>query len=161
MNRRHPRQDSPGRAGDPAETAKPSVPTILIVDDDPDMRIYLKRCLSRMRQEIGRVFEASDGMAALARVRQGDVDLVISDVIMPRLDGIAMIRAMRGDEAVAHISVLLVTGEFSAREVLERTDSAARVDVLTKPFNTQGLCEKVRGLLSRGPPGRHGPLQGQ
>ena len=143
---------APAGSGNPTHTAQPSAPTILIVDDDPDMRIYLKRCLRNMCHEIGPVLEAGDGAAALAQARQTNVDLIISDVVMPRMDGIALIRALRSDEALAHIAVILVTGELSSRDVREQAGSAGFVDILAKPFNTDKLCAKVRKLLSRAPP---------
>ena len=146
QSRRH------SRDGADSPSATRSKPLVLVVDDDPDMRVYIKRCLRRMCSEVAEIVEAGDGCAALDRLQQSGVDLVISDVVMPRLDGIALTRHILQDPALSRVAVLLVTGELSAREVLDRTGAGDSVDVITKPFNTRNLCEKVRELLSRAPP---------
>jgi CheY-like chemotaxis protein len=142
----------PAETGDATRAAQTHLPTILIVDDDPDTRVYLIRCLREIRSEIGPVLEAGDGVAALAQARQTKIDLIISDVVMPRMDGITLIRELRSDAALVHISVLLVTGELTLRDLGEQVGSAGLVDILRKPFNTDKLCRHVRRLLSRAPP---------
>ena len=136
-----------------ADTDKSSAPTILVVDDDADMRIYVKRCLRKMPCEIGTVFEANNGASALKLIREQEITLVISDVVMPVLDGISLTRRLRADESLSHVSILLVTGVMSEHELLELTGEACWVSVLTKPFNSDKLSEKVIGLLGRAPPG--------
>jgi CheY-like chemotaxis protein len=64
-----------------------NAPTILIVDDDPDMRLYLRGCLRGLGEAAGPVIDAADGVEALRRVRADGVGLVISDVVLPRMDG--------------------------------------------------------------------------
>lgn len=110
----------------------------LIVDDDPDMRFYLRTCLQGLG--IQRVLEAADGEEALALARSG-VDLVISDVVIPRLDGYALCRAIKGDAASRGVPVLLISGEEGA--------SAGEVGAdgfLAKPFNARQLREAVERL---------------
>jgi CheY-like chemotaxis protein len=138
---------------DRAATDKSGAPSILVVDDDADMRIYVKRCLRKAPCEIGPVFEADNGASALKQIREQEITLVISDVVMPVLDGISLIRTLRADESLSHVSVLLVTGVMSAHELLEITGAIRGVSVLTKPFNADKLGEKVMGLLGRAPPG--------
>lgn len=126
--------------------------TLLVADDNPEIRAYVKRCLKALRGEIGHILEAGDGATALARIRQGDVDLVISDVVMPHMNGFALCRALQEDEALRHIPLLLITGELSARELQEHVDNAGCCDILIKPFNARKLCAQVSRLLSRAPP---------
>ena len=126
--------------------------TLLVVDDDPDMRAYVKRGLRSLEIEIDRVLEAADGEEALARVRGDRVDLIISDVVMPRMDGLTLCRMLRRDERSRHIPVLLITGEMSEREARLRAREVQAQDVLAKPFNTPKLCDRVMHLLSRPPP---------
>ncbi len=144
----HRNSHDPGRAA----SEQSSAPTILVVDDDPDMRIYVKRCLRKVPCEIGPVFEANNGASALKKIREQEITLVISDVVMPVLDGISLARTLRADESFSHVLVLLVTGVMSAHELLELTGVHRGVSVLTKPFNADKLSEKVMELLGRAPP---------
>ena len=85
--------------------------TVLLVDDDPDMRLYLRSCLRSLTSSFERVLEAGDGLDALRLVRSGEVQLVISDVGLPGLDGRRLSRAIRDDVALEHVSVLLISGD--------------------------------------------------
>ncbi len=119
-----------------------NAPTILIVDDDPDMRLYLRGCLLGLGEAAGPVIDAADGVEALRRVRTDGVGLVISDVALPRMDGLGLRRAIRGDPEHARLPVLLISGE---QEVALPTgpDDA----FLAKPFNARELLAAVRRLL--------------
>jgi two-component system, chemotaxis family, chemotaxis protein CheY len=116
--------------------------TILIVDDDPDMRLYLRGCLRGLGHTAGPVIEAADGIEALRRVRADRVGLVISDVVLPRLDGLALRHAIRIDSVHAHLPVLLISGEPEA-VLLYGPDDA----FLAKPFNAGELLAAVRCLM--------------
>ena len=72
-------------------------PTVLIADDDLDMRLYLRSCLESLGPRIARVIEAADGLTALRFARSGVVDVLISDVVMPGLDGRALCDAIRAE----------------------------------------------------------------
>ena len=85
--------------------------TILVVDDDADMRLYLRSCLRAASAPFDRVIEAADGLEALRLVRSEAVDVVICDVNLPGLDGRRLTRAIRDDAALRHIAVLLVSGD--------------------------------------------------
>ena len=73
------------------------MPTILVVDDEAHIRDVVQYALER---EGFRVVTAGDGAAALARVREGDVDLVVLDVVMPELDGLSVCRRLRAERSV-------------------------------------------------------------
>jgi CheY-like chemotaxis protein len=147
MERRpvHRNSQDPGRA----TADKSGAPAILIVDDDADMRMYMRRCLRKVPCEIGPVFEANNGASALEKIHEQEITLVISDVVMPVLDGISLTRTIRADESLSRVLVLLVTGVMSAHELLEFTGELHGVSVLTKPFNAAKLSEKVVELLGR------------
>lgn len=115
--------------------------TVLIVDDDADMRLYLRSCLRSMGHRIGRVLEAADGLEALAVVRTGSVDLVICDVVMPRLGGYGLSLAIRDDPELRDLQVLLVSGE-----AISSTDIAPD-GFLPKPFNASQLDAALVGLF--------------
>ena len=120
-----------------------SVPrSVLLVDDEPDMRLYLRSCLRGLALPFDRVLEAADGLEALRVVRSGTVDLVISDVVLPGLDGLRLTRAIRDDAALGHVSVLLISGE-------EAVSDGSADGFLSKPFNTHQLLSALRGLPPR------------
>lgn len=117
--------------------------TVLIVDDDPDMRLYLRSCLRGLASPFQRVIEAADGLEALRLLRSVAVSLVISDVALPGLDGRRLTRAIRDDAALAHVTVLLISGETVIG------DSSAD-GFLSKPFNTHQLLAALDRLPARG-----------
>jgi CheY-like chemotaxis protein len=116
--------------------------TILIVDDDPDMRLYLRGCLRGLGEAAGPVIDAADGVEALRRVQADGVGLVISDVVLPRIDGLELRRAIRADAVHARLPVLLISGELEAA-LLSGPDDA----FLAKPFNARELLAAVRCLM--------------
>jgi two-component system, chemotaxis family, chemotaxis protein CheY len=118
--------------------------TVLVVDDDADMRLYLRSCLRSLGSPFDRVIEAADGLEALRLVRSGGVSLVISDVGLPGLDGRRLIRAIRDDAALGHVAVLLISGEAGGAE-------HAADGFLIKPFNTHQLSAALDGLPPRRP----------
>jgi CheY-like chemotaxis protein len=117
--------------------------TVLIVDDDPDMRLYLRSCLRGLASPFQRVIEAADGLEALRLIRSVAVSLVISDVALPGLDGRRLTRAIREDAALSHVTVLLISGETVVG------DSNAD-GFLAKPFNTHQLLAALDRLPARG-----------
>lgn len=126
--------------------------TILIVDDEPDMRLYLRSCLRGLESEIGGVLEAADGLEALRLVRSGAVQLVISDVVLPRLDGYGLCREIKDDPHLARVPVLLISGEDGGPP-----ESVMADGFLAKPFNARQLQAALEGVLlrlPRSPPGR-------
>lgn len=128
---------------DASERADALPRTVLVVDDEPDMRLYLRSCLRSLALPFDRVIEAADGLEALRLVRSGDVDLVISDVGLPGLDGRRLSRAIRDDAALHHVVVLLISGDGVMG------DSIAD-GFLMKPFNSQQLLAALDGLPPRG-----------
>jgi CheY-like chemotaxis protein len=122
-----------------------TAPTILIVDDDPDMRLYLRGCLRGLGEAAGPVIDAADGVEALRRVRADGVGLVISDVVLPRLDGLGLRQAIRDDSVYRNLPVLLISGEPEA--ALHSSPGDA---FLAKPFNARELLTAVKSLMSGG-----------
>jgi CheY-like chemotaxis protein len=117
--------------------------TILIVDDDPDMRLYLRGCLRGLGEAAVTVIDAADGVEALRWVRADVVGLVISDVVLPGMDGRALRQAIREDDVHARLPILLISGEPEAG-ILAGPDDA----FLAKPFNARELLAAVRCLLN-------------
>jgi signal transduction histidine kinase/serine phosphatase RsbU (regulator of sigma subunit)/DNA-binding response OmpR family regulator len=115
---------------------------VLIADDNADLREYLTRLLSR----IWEVEAVGDGRAALAAVAARPPDLILSDAMMPELDGFGLLAALRADPATAQLPVIMLSaraGEASAVEGL----GAGADDYLIKPFSSRELIARVRANL--------------
>jgi CheY-like chemotaxis protein len=136
-----------------SDTPDPKGLDVLIADDNPDMRGYVRRCLER-EPDVASVVEATNGVEALAEVRRRAFDLIVTDGAMPRLDGFELCEALQRDDHLRSVPFLLITGEYSMREVEARLGALPCAAVLAKPFNAQVLCETVRRLLRRDAAGR-------
>lgn len=109
---------------------------VLVVDDNPEMRAYMRQCLEQLPI---RIEEAVDGADALARLRSdGNVALVITDLLMPGLDGLALKEALHAEAQWTDVPVLLITGEAI---------QAQYQPFLRKPFNARRLRAAVQSLL--------------
>lgn len=121
------------------QTARKPHARVLLVEDNADLRDYTARLLAPSYE----VVTAPDGLAALEAVHAGIPDLVLSDVMMPRLDGLGLLRALRADPRTAALPVILLSaraGEESAIQGLE----AGSDDYLIKPFSSRELLARVR-----------------
>lgn len=115
---------------------------ILVADDNVDMRAYLKRLLSPFYQ----VEVVADGVAALAAVRQHLPDLVLTDVMMPGLDGFALLHLLRTDVRTREVPILLLSARAGEESRVEGLDAGAD-DYLLKPFSARELLARVRANL--------------
>ena len=116
---------------------------ILIVDDEPNIVISLEFLMMREGHEV-RV--ARDGEAGLAAVKALRPDLVVLDVMMPKLDGFAVLEALRADATLAHTRVLMLTAK--GREAEQNKGLAMGADAyMPKPFSTRDLVDKVKERL--------------
>ncbi|MEP7228325.1 MAG: ATP-binding protein, partial [Gemmatimonadales bacterium] len=119
------------------------VPRVLLADDNADMREYVARLLGNQ----WRVHAVADGQAALEAVLEDPPDLVLADVMMPRLDGFGLLRALRADPRTRALPILLLSaraGEEASAEGLE----AGADDYLTKPFTGRELLARVGAHLA-------------
>lgn len=124
----------------PAEAKK----RILIVEDSPAMRFSMRDVLSKNGYS---VLEAEDGMEALAILeREPDVGLVVTDLYMPRLDGLGLLRQLRRDHKYAALPVIIQTTEAQASVATKARQSGA-TGWLIKPVNGQALMRAIDYLL--------------
>ncbi len=136
-----PAADDFGEAAAPARAIAASG-RVLLADDNPDMRAYVQRLL-RQRWQVDTV---ADGVEALGAARRSPPDLILSDVMMPRMDGIALLRELRGDPATRHIPVILLSARAGEEAGIEGLEAGAD-DYLTKPFSAQELIARVGAHL--------------
>jgi PAS domain S-box-containing protein len=115
---------------------------ILLADDNADMRDYVRRLLGTRY----RVEAVSDGQAALEAIRRRAPDLVVSDVMMPRLDGFALVRALRADPALANLPIVLLSARAGEDASVEGLGTGAD-DYLVKPFSARELVARVDANL--------------
>ncbi len=118
----------------------------LIVDDFSTMR----RIVRNLLKEIGytNAEEAEDGNVALTKLRHGGYGFVVSDINMPNMNGFQLLAGIRGDEALKHIPVLMVTAEARKEDIVMAAQGGAS-GYIVKPFTKATLEEKVVKILER------------
>lgn len=130
----------------PASSAQASAASararILIADDNADMRQYLTRLLAEHYQ----VETVADGKAAMAKARKHPPDLVLSDIMMPELDGFELLRHLRADEKTRSIPVVLLSARAGEESRVEGMQAGAD-DYLVKPFSARELLARVGARL--------------
>jgi len=119
--------------------------TVLVADDDRDV---LNLVRFRLERDGLRVLVAADGATALQLARERRPDVCVLDVVMPKLGGLEVLRALRGDPATAATRVILLTARSAEAEVDEGLQRGAD-DYVIKPFSAQELRHRVRAQLSR------------
>jgi signal transduction histidine kinase len=127
-------EGAPGPAGAGVRGAR-----VLVVDDNPDLRSYIAGLLSSEYA----VDVAGDGRAALEAVRVRPPDIVVSDIMMPQLDGFGLVRALRADAATASVPIILLSARAGEESAIEGLDAGAD-DYLAKPFAARELLARVR-----------------
>ena len=115
---------------------------ILVVEDNDDLR----RMLCRMLGDSYNVTEAVDGQDALEKITVSPPDMIISDIMMPRMDGLELLGRMRSDSANSHIPFVLLSAKASVSERIEGLECGAD-DYLTKPFSSSYLKARIRSLI--------------
>ena len=115
---------------------------ILLADDNADMRAYLRDLLSSAYT----VETVIDGEQALQAARRTRPDLILSDIMMPRLDGLGLLKAVRADEALRDIPVVLLSARAGEEARVEGLDAGAD-DYLVKPFSARELLARIGGRL--------------
>ncbi|WP_109338955.1 chemotaxis response regulator CheY [Saliniradius amylolyticus] len=119
---------------------------ILVVDDFSTMRRIIKNLL----KDLGftNVQEADDGNTALPMLQQGDFDFVVTDWNMPGMQGIDLLRAIRSDDNLKHLPVLMVTAEAKKEQIVAAAQAGVNGYVV-KPFTAATLKEKLDKIFER------------
>lgn len=120
---------------------------VLVVDDSPAMRMLLKKILSQSGLPIENILEASDGVEGLIKLRDHSINLILSDINMPNMDGEEFVRQVKADKALREIPVLMITTDNSTARVLRLRQLGAQ-GYICKPFTPEMVKEKVLALMS-------------
>jgi two-component system chemotaxis response regulator CheY len=118
----------------------------LVVDDFSTMRRIVRGLLKEMG--CNNVTEAEDGAAALELLRGQRFDFVVSDINMPNMNGFELLKAIKAEEALRHLPVLMVTAEARKEDIVLAAQSGA-AGYIVKPFSKATLEEKVQRILQK------------
>ncbi len=131
-----PTESAPEHAGS-AES-----PLVLVVDDNSDIRRYVASCLAGRY----RVAEACDGQEGLKQALALRPDLIVTDLMMPKLDGLGLSEAVKSNEEIKHIPIILLTAKTSQEVIIEGLEHGAD-DYMSKPFNARELLARIGNLI--------------
>lgn len=133
-------ESAPYISSEPADAAEQ--PRLLIVDDNDDIRAYLRSILQAHYQ----VIEAPDGEKGLKLAREEVPDLIVSDVMMPVMNGLEFCQRVKDDTVTSHIPVILLTARALSQHQIEGYQSGADA-YITKPFSSELLLVRINNLL--------------
>jgi signal transduction histidine kinase/ligand-binding sensor domain-containing protein/DNA-binding response OmpR family regulator len=124
--------------------ADSETPLVLVVEDNADLRHFIKQSLSE--RSAYRVLEAANGLEGYQLAQQYIPDLVVSDIMMPKMDGIELCQRLKTDQSTSHIPVILLTAKTSVEHKLQGLGTGAD-DYLTKPFEVRELLTRAGNLI--------------
>jgi signal transduction histidine kinase/DNA-binding response OmpR family regulator len=116
--------------------------TVLLVEDEVDVRTYVKESL----QDYYQILEAENGKDALKKIQEDEPDLIVSDIMMPVMDGLELTRTIKSDLKTCHIPIILLTAKASQEQKFEGLEEGAD-SYIPKPFNSKHLQIRVKKLL--------------
>ena len=119
---------------------------ILIIDDEQPVRSVFRRALERAGHEVS---EAGDGQAGLKQIAQSSVDLVVTDIVMPEMEGIEFILQVRREQPGLKVIAMSGGGRVAPKAYLDMARAAGAVSVLAKPFTIEALLAAVDAALKR------------
>ncbi len=119
---------------------------ILVVDDSAAIRKILQRVLRQTGMSIRTIHEAGDGQEAIEKLKANRIDLVLTDINMPKMDGLQFLAAMKSSADHRHIPVVMITTEGGETKVAEAVRLGA-AGYVRKPFTADQIKEKLAGFL--------------
>jgi DNA-binding response OmpR family regulator len=131
------------------------VTRVLVVDDDAPIRLL---CRVNLEAEGMEVIEAADGTAGLEKARSASPDVVLLDVMLPKVDGWRVAEALLEDPTTGEIPIVFLTARAELRDQARGLELGG-IDYITKPFNPVELADVIRELLDRVSRGEHASVR--
>ena len=125
--------------------------SVLIVDDSPVMRTFIRRVMKLAGFEDAEYIEAADGLEALERLRTRRVDVILTDVNMPRMNGEELLRELAKNGTLASVAALVISTD-ATRDRVQRMLALGAHGYITKPFSPEALREELDRVVGE----RHG-----
>ncbi len=126
-----------------SKSEKKAMPVILIIEDNIDLLTYLNSILKKYYK----IYEAEDGKKGFDLAIKYNPDIIVSDVMMPEMDGITLLKQLKNDIRTSHIPVILLSAKNQLENQIEGLETGAE-DYISKPFNNEILLLKVRNIIS-------------
>jgi len=123
--------------------------TVLVVDDSPVMRSFIRRVMTLSGFEVGQCYEAADGEEALARLKEHDVDVILTDINMPKMNGEELLRQLETDQRLRSVPALVISTDATKQRILRMLSLGAE-GYMTKPFSPEALREELERILGEG-----------
>ena len=120
--------------------------SVLIVDDSPVMRSFIRRVIALSGFEVAECWEASDGEEALARLRDHAVDVILTDINMPKMNGEELLRRLEADGTLKSVPTLIISTDATKDRILRMLSLGAE-GYMTKPFSPETLREELERVL--------------
>jgi two-component system chemotaxis response regulator CheY len=120
--------------------------SVLVVDDSASMRGFIRRVLDMSGFDVGAVFEAGDGLEALAILEEGEIDVVLTDINMPRMNGEELMLHLKEDADLSDVPVLVLSADSSEARVGRMMAAGAR-GYLPKPLSPERLRSELDRVL--------------
>jgi two-component system chemotaxis response regulator CheY len=120
--------------------------SVLIVDDSPVMRTFIRRVLTLSGFEVGECIEAGNGEEALAMLSAHRVDVILTDINMPRMNGEELLRRLAADGILKTIPALVISTDATKERILRMLALGAE-GYMSKPFTPEGLREELERVL--------------
>jgi len=119
---------------------------VLIVDDSAAIRKILQRVLLQTDVTLGKVLEAGDGLEALETLKSNKVGLILSDINMPKMDGLQLLEHLKANQEYRDVPVVMITTEGSQAKVMEAVTLGA-AGYIRKPFTAEQIKEKLASIF--------------
>ncbi len=120
--------------------------SVLIVDDSPAMRGFIRRVMTLSGLEVGECLEAADGEEALQRLREHQVDVILTDINMPKMNGEELLRRLESEGMLRKVPTLVISTDATKARILRMLSLGAE-GYMTKPFSPETLREELERVL--------------
>ena len=120
--------------------------SVLIVDDSPVMRGFIRRVMTLSGLEVGECLEASDGEEALVQLREHRVDVILTDINMPKMNGEELLRRLETEGMLRKVPTLVISTDATKARILRMLSLGAE-GYMTKPFSPETLREELERVL--------------